>query len=59
MPPPAALLPSGRAAAFSIVSRDDIHKARQAALDDCGKRGKSCKIIGSLCADGTGLSSSN
>ena len=32
--------------AFSIVSRDDIHKSRQAALDDCGKRGKACKIIG-------------
>jgi hypothetical protein len=47
----------GSGAAFSIVSRDDIHKARQAALDDCGKRGKACKIIGSLCADGTGLSS--
>ena len=46
----------GSGAAFSIVSRDDIHKARQAALDDCGKRGKACKIIGSLCADGTGLS---
>ena len=27
-------------AGFSIVSRDDIQKAKQAALDDCGKRGK-------------------
>lgn len=43
--------------AFSIVSRDDIQKARQAALDDCGKRGKACKIIGASCADGTGRTS--
>ena len=42
---------------FSIVSRDDIQKARQAALGDCGKRGKACRIIGASCADGTGRSS--
>lgn len=47
-----ALSPSG----FSIVSRDDIQKARQAALDECGKRGKPCRIIGASCADGTGQS---
>ena len=41
---------------FSIVSRDDIQKAKQAALDECGKRGKACKIIGASCADGTGRS---
>jgi hypothetical protein len=45
------------AASFSIVSRDDIQKARQAALDECGKRGKVCRIIGASCADGTGRSS--
>jgi len=48
-----ALSPAG----FSIVSRDDIQKARQAALDECGKRGKGCRIIGASCADGTGRSS--
>jgi hypothetical protein len=42
---------------YSIVSRDDVQKARQAALDDCGKRGKACRIIGASCADGTGRSS--
>jgi len=46
-----ALSPAGN---FSIVSRDDIQKAKQAALDDCAKRGKACKIIGASCADGTG-----
>jgi caspase domain-containing protein/uncharacterized protein DUF4189 len=48
-----ALSPAG----FSIVSRDDIQKARQAALDECGRRGKGCRIIGASCADGTGRSS--
>jgi hypothetical protein len=43
-------------ASWSIVSRDDIQKARQAALDECGKRGKACKIVGASCADGTGRS---
>ena len=44
------------AAGFSIVSRDDIQKAKQAALEDCGKRGKACRIVGASCADGTGRS---
>ena len=43
-------------ASFSIISRDDIQKAKQAALDACGKRGKACRIIGASCADGTGRS---
>jgi hypothetical protein len=47
-----ALSPAG----FSIVSRDDIQRARQAALDECGKRGKACRVIGASCADGTGRS---
>ena len=41
---------------FSIVQRDEIKKAKQAALDECGKRGKACEIIGASCADGTGRS---
>jgi hypothetical protein len=45
-----AMSPSGK---FSIVSRDDMPKARKAALDECGKGGKACKIIGASCADGT------
>ena len=41
---------------FAIVSRDDIQKAKRAALDDCGKHSKACKIVGASCADGTGRS---
>jgi hypothetical protein len=40
-------------ASWSIVSRDDIQKARQGALDACGKRGKACHVVGASCADGT------
>jgi len=45
-------------ASWSIVSRDDIQKARQSALDECGKRGKACRIIGASCADGTARTTS-
>ena len=41
------------AGAWSILSRDDIQKARQAALDECGKHGKGCHVIAASCADGT------
>ena len=40
-------------ASWSIVSRDDIQRARQTALDESGKRGKACRIVGASCADGT------
>lgn len=46
-------------ASWSIVSRDDIQKARQSALDECGKRGKTCHIIGASCADGTARATSS
>jgi hypothetical protein len=35
-----------------------MNKAQRAALDDCGKRGKACRIVGASCADGTGRTSS-
>ena len=37
---------------WAIVAHDDIKKAKDAALSDCGKHGKSCRIIASVCADG-------
>ena len=46
-------------ASWSIVSRDDIQKARQSALDECGKRGKACHIVGASCADGTARAASS
>ena len=39
---------------WSLVARDTVQRAREAALDECGKTGKSCRIIGAACADGSG-----
>jgi Caspase domain/Domain of unknown function (DUF4189) len=39
---------------WSLVQRDTVEKARGAALDECGRTGKSCRIIGAVCADGSG-----
>jgi hypothetical protein len=39
---------------WSLVQRDTVEKAKDAALDECGKTGKSCRIIGAACADGSG-----
>ena len=39
---------------WALVQRDTVQKARDAALDDCGRTGKSCRIIGAVCADGSG-----
>jgi hypothetical protein len=37
---------------WAITARDDVRKAKEAALADCRKRGKDCQIIASVCADG-------
>jgi Caspase domain/Domain of unknown function (DUF4189) len=39
---------------WSLVARDSVQKAKDAALDECGRSGKSCRIIGAVCADGSG-----
>lgn len=39
---------------WSLVARDGVQRAREAALDECGKAGKACRIIGAVCADGSG-----
>ncbi len=39
---------------WSLAQRDTIQKARDAALDECDRTGKSCRIIGAVCADGSG-----
>jgi hypothetical protein len=46
-------------ASFSMIARHDAKTAREAALADCGKRGKSCSVVASVCADGTGLVTAN
>lgn len=38
---------------WAMTTTDTIAKARQAALADCRKRGNSCQVIASVCADGT------
>jgi hypothetical protein len=40
---------------WSLMARDTVDKAKLVALDACGKSGKSCSIIGAVCADGSGL----
>jgi hypothetical protein len=42
------------AASWTLVQRESIQQAKQAALDECSKTGKSCRIIGAVCADGSG-----
>ena len=44
---------------YSLVQRDSIQKARDAALDACAKGGKSCRIIDAVCADGSGRAEAN
>jgi hypothetical protein len=39
---------------WSLVQRDTLDHAKNAALDECGKSGKSCRIIDAVCADGLG-----
>jgi hypothetical protein len=41
-------------ASWSLIQRETVAQARKAALDECGKAGKSCRIIGAVCADGSG-----
>ena len=45
------------ATSWAITARDEIGKAKADALADCGKRGKSCQVIASVCADGAERSS--
>lgn len=35
-----------------IVARADMQKAKESALSDCRKKGKACRVIASVCADG-------
>ena len=34
--------------------KETVQRAKDEALDECGKTGKSCRIIGAACADGSG-----
>jgi hypothetical protein len=39
---------------WALVQRDSVQKAMNVALEECGKTGKSCRIISAVCADGSG-----
>jgi hypothetical protein len=39
---------------WSLVQRETVEKAKDVALDECGRSGTSCRVIGAVCADGTG-----
>jgi hypothetical protein len=39
---------------WSLVARDTVQRAKEVALDECNKAGKSCRVIGAVCADGSG-----
>ena len=39
---------------WSLVQRDTVQRAKDAALDECNKTGKSCRIVDAVCADGSG-----
>jgi hypothetical protein len=37
---------------WANVARKSIAQAKETALSDCGKRGRSCRIVAAVCADG-------
>lgn len=39
---------------WSLVQRDTVQRAKDAALDECSRTDKSCRIVGAVCADGSG-----
>jgi hypothetical protein len=41
---------------WSLMQRNTVEEAKSNALDQCNKAGKSCRIIGAVCADGSGRS---
>lgn len=43
---------AGAAGAYALVSREDAQQARNTALSDCRNRGKGCRIVAAVCADG-------
>ena len=44
---------------WAIVARDNAKTAKDAALADCSKRGKVCRVIAAVCADGAARNIAN
>jgi hypothetical protein len=40
---------------WSLVARETVEQAKEVALAECRKRGKACRVIAAVCANGTGL----
>jgi hypothetical protein len=41
---------------WSLVARNSVDEAKNAAIEQCNKAGRTCRIIGTVCADGSGRS---
>jgi Caspase domain/Domain of unknown function (DUF4189) len=39
---------------WALVARSGVDAAREAALSECAKRGKACRVVAAVCADGSG-----
>jgi hypothetical protein len=39
---------------WALVARERVDAAKDAALGQCAKRGKACRVVAAVCADGTG-----
>jgi len=47
----AAFAHSGKA--WAIVARENVQRAKDAALAECRAKGEGCRIVASVCANGT------
>jgi hypothetical protein len=45
--------------AFALAARDTPEQAKSAALADCGTRGRGCRVIAAVCANGAGREGAN
>jgi len=44
---------------WSLIQRENVQKAKDVALEECGKAGGSCRVVDAVCADGSGRQNSN
>jgi hypothetical protein len=42
------------ASGWALVARSRVETAKQAALEECARHGKACRVVAAVCADGTG-----
>lgn len=44
---------------WSLVQGETVQRTKDVALAECGKTGKTCRIVAAVCADGSGRQNSN